>query len=47
VAGELRVESRVGRGTTITARVPLTAGSDVGLSERPMAVYRAAAPIPS
>jgi signal transduction histidine kinase len=47
VAGELLVESRVGRGTTITARVPLTAGSDVGLSERPMAVYRAAAPIPS
>ena len=47
VAGELRVESQVGRGTTITARVPLTAGSDVGLSERPMAVYRAAAPVPS
>jgi len=47
VAGELLVESRIGRGTTITARVPLTSASDVGLSESPMAASRAAAPIPS
>jgi chemotaxis protein histidine kinase CheA len=47
VAGELLVESRIGHGTTITARVPLTAGSDAGLSESPMAASRAAAPIPS
>jgi signal transduction histidine kinase len=45
VAGELLVESRIGRGTTITARVLLTAGSDAGLSESPMAAFRAAAPI--
>jgi signal transduction histidine kinase len=47
VAGELLLESRIGRGTTITARVPLTAGSDAAVSESPMAASRAAAPIPS
>ena len=47
VAGELLVESRIGRGTTITARVPLTSASDFGLSESPMAASLAAAPIPS
>jgi signal transduction histidine kinase len=47
VAGELLVESRIGLGTTITARVPLTAGSAGGLSESPMAASLAAAPIHS
>ena len=47
VAGELLVESRIGRGTTITAHVPLTSASDFGLSESPMAASLAAAPIPS
>jgi signal transduction histidine kinase len=47
VAGELLVESRIGLGTTITARVPLTAGSAGGLSESSMAASRAAAPIHS